>query len=40
MGEKDIRESINNSNFSFQPKNINDKEIVSWKFKVGNKDTR
>jgi ribosome recycling factor len=40
MAEKDIRDSINNANFNFQPKNKNDKNIVIWKFKVNNKETR
>lgn len=40
MAEKDIRDSINNANFNFQPKNKNDKNIIIWKFKVNNKETR
>lgn len=40
MGDKEIRESISNSNFNFQPKNMNDKDIVSWKFKVAGKEIR
>lgn len=40
MAEKDIRDSVNQSNFNFQPKSQDDKEIVSWKFKVNNKEIR